>query len=60
MICRVADVLDSLMTPQTYRGALSLEEALAELRDGAGTRYGATVVEALVRLIERDELQIAA
>jgi putative nucleotidyltransferase with HDIG domain len=60
MICRVADVLDSLMTPQTYRGALSLEEALAELRDGAGTRYGATVVAALVRLIERDELQIAA
>jgi len=60
MVCRVADVLDSLTTPQTYRAALSLEAAIAELRDGAGTRYSSSVVEALVRLVERDELPAAA
>jgi HD-GYP domain-containing protein (c-di-GMP phosphodiesterase class II) len=60
MICRVADVLDSLTTPQTYRDAMTEEEALAELRDGAGSRYSARVVDALLRLIERKELSTAA
>lgn len=60
LICRVADVLDSLTTDQTYRDAMSLTAAMRELRDGAGSRYSATVVEALERLIERDELLIAA
>ncbi|MEX0750433.1 MAG: HD domain-containing phosphohydrolase, partial [Dehalococcoidia bacterium] len=60
MICRVADVLDSLTTPQSYRPAMSLEAAMAELRDGAGTRYSAHVVAALAGLIERNELAPAA
>ena len=47
-ICRVADVLDSLTTAQTYRPALELEEALAELRSGAGTLYNRGVVDALL------------
>jgi putative nucleotidyltransferase with HDIG domain len=60
MICRVADVFDSLTTHQSYRPALSIEDAVAELRDGAGTRYSARVVEALLRLAARDELDPAA
>lgn len=59
-ICRVADVLDSLTTPQTYRAALSLSEAMDELQDGSGSRYSAEVVAALVRLVARDELPFAA
>jgi len=59
-ICRVADVLDSLTTAQPYRPAMPLDEALAELRAGAGTRYSGRVVEALLRLIERREEQAAA
>jgi putative nucleotidyltransferase with HDIG domain len=59
-ICRVADVLDSLTTPQTYRPALSLDDALAELQDGAGTRYSSPVVATLLRLVERGELSLAA
>jgi len=47
-ICRVADVLDSLTTAQTYRGALDLEGALDELRAGAGTLYNRAVVDALL------------
>jgi putative nucleotidyltransferase with HDIG domain len=60
LICRVADVLDSLTTDQPYRPAMTLDEALAELRDGAGTRYSEPVVEALLGLIARRQLQIAA
>ena len=47
-ICRVADVLDSLTTAQSYRPAMSLEEAVEELQTGAGTRYSARVVGALI------------
>jgi putative nucleotidyltransferase with HDIG domain len=60
LICRVADVLDSLTSPQTYRAALPLAAALNELRDGAGSRYGKEPVEALIRLVERRDLAIAA
>ena len=59
MICRVADVLDSLTTDQTYRPAMSLDEALAELRDGAGSRYSARVVDALLALMDREGLEAA-
>lgn len=60
MICRVADVLDSLTTHQTYRAAMTLDVALDELRDGAGTRYAASVVAALLRITGRQEQQAAA
>ncbi|MHB8375996.1 MAG: HD-GYP domain-containing protein [Dehalococcoidia bacterium] len=60
MICRVADVLDSLTTAQTYRPALTLDASLAELRAGAGTRYSAPVVEALLSAISREGLRQAA
>ena len=60
MICRVADVLDALMTEQPYRPAMTLGAALDELRAGAGTRYGAAVVAALLSAIEREGLREAA
>lgn len=60
LICRVADVFDSLTTAQTYRPAMRLEEAISELRAGSGVLYSSRVVEAALRLIERDELRTAA
>jgi putative nucleotidyltransferase with HDIG domain len=60
VICRVADVFDSLTTDQTYRPAMSVEEALAELRDGAGTRYAPHVVAALGRALEHETIRLAA
>jgi putative nucleotidyltransferase with HDIG domain len=59
-ICRVADVLDSLTTDQTYRPAMSIDDAIAELRDGAGSRYSGPVVRALLALLERGALRPAA
>ncbi len=60
LICRVADVFDSLTSNQTYRPAMTLAEALDELRDGAGTRYSARIVETLLALIDREDVKIAA
>jgi putative nucleotidyltransferase with HDIG domain len=60
LICRVADVLDSLTTDQSFRPAMSLQEALHELRDGAGTRYSERVVVALFAQVERRHFRPAA
>jgi len=60
LICRVADVLDSLTTAQTYRPAMSIDEAIAELRDGTGTRYSERIVASALSLIEAQGLPLAA
>ena len=60
LICRVADVLDSLTSDQTYRPAMALREALDELLDGSGSRYSAGVVRALFAVIERNDLRLVA
>jgi putative nucleotidyltransferase with HDIG domain len=60
LICRVADVLDSLTSDQSYRAAMTVDEALTELRDGAGTRYSRQIVDVLLDLIEHRQLHLAA
>lgn len=52
-IIAVADVFDAMSSDRPYRPAHSIEAALAELRQGAGTKYDATVVEACVKVVER-------
>lgn len=42
-----ADVFDALTQPRAYSAALSPEEALAEIRKGAGSRFDPDVVETL-------------
>jgi PAS domain S-box-containing protein len=50
----VADVAEAMVTHRPYRAALPLEEALAELEGGAGSRYDAAACETAIRLF-RDE-----
>lgn len=59
-ICRVADVVDSLLSEQSYHPALTVEEALDELRGGAGTTYDSEAVAALVSVLQRREHRDAA
>ncbi len=49
-ILAVADVVEAMISHRPYRPALSLEEALAEIESGAGTRYDAEAAAACVRL----------
>lgn len=48
-IVHVADAFDALTTRRVYREARSFDEALAEIRRGAGTDFCPACVEALVR-----------
>jgi HD-GYP domain-containing protein (c-di-GMP phosphodiesterase class II) len=46
-ILHVADAYDSMTSKRTYRQAMSLQEALTELRAGAGTQFDPDCVAAL-------------
>ena len=50
-ILAVADVVEAMSSHRPYRAALGREAALAEIRDGAGTRYDPDVVAACERVM---------
>ncbi len=50
-IIHVADALDSMLTSRIYRPALSEEEAIEELRRGAGTQFCPRCVRALEHVL---------
>ena len=49
-ILAVADVVEAMVSHRPYRAALPVEDALAEIEDGAGSRYDAAACDAAVRL----------
>jgi diguanylate cyclase (GGDEF)-like protein/putative nucleotidyltransferase with HDIG domain len=58
-ILSVADALDAMTTDRPYRRALKLTVALDALWDNSGTQFCPTVVQALVRCLERDPALVA-
>jgi putative two-component system response regulator len=48
-IVAVADVYDALVTDRPYRGAMSDDEAIAEINSGSGSQFDPQVVEAFHR-----------
>jgi diguanylate cyclase (GGDEF)-like protein/putative nucleotidyltransferase with HDIG domain len=55
-IIHVADALDSMMTTRIYRAARPVDDAIAELREGAGSQFCPRCVGALERLVEGEGL----
>jgi HD-GYP domain-containing protein (c-di-GMP phosphodiesterase class II) len=51
-IIAVADAYDAMTTDRPYRRALSREEALREIRKGAGSQFDPRLAELFVRLME--------
>jgi PAS domain S-box-containing protein/putative nucleotidyltransferase with HDIG domain len=51
-IIAVADVVEAMASHRPYRPSLGIDAALAEVRDGAGTRYDRAVVDACVRIVD--------
>ncbi len=45
----VADSFDAMTSDRPYRSALSFDQALEEIRRGAGTQFDPTVVEVVLR-----------
>ena len=53
----MADVVEAMSSHRPYRAALGTDAALAEIRDGAGTRYDASVAAACERVIVEQGFQ---
>jgi HD-GYP domain-containing protein (c-di-GMP phosphodiesterase class II) len=47
------DAYNAMTSDRSYRAAMPREEAIAELRSGAGTQFDPQVVDALVAVVER-------
>lgn len=58
-IVAVADALDAITSDRPYRRSRTLDEALAEIAGHAGTQFSPKVVEALLALARRGDLQEA-
>lgn len=57
-IIAVADVVEAMTTHRPYRAALGIEAALAEIEQGKDGRYDAAVVDACVRVIQANGMQL--
>ena len=51
-ICSACDAFSAMTTDRSYRRAMPLEDAVAELRRCSGTQFDPTVVATLVSVIE--------
>jgi putative nucleotidyltransferase with HDIG domain len=54
-ILAVADVYDALVSDRLYRAGMSLERALSIIREESGRQFDPVVVDAFLRVIERQE-----
>jgi putative nucleotidyltransferase with HDIG domain len=59
-IVTCCDAFNAMTTDRSYRKALPLEAAIAELSRVAGTQFDPAVVEAVLRVIERGDVVVAA
>ena len=59
-IVSACDAWNAMTTDRSYRKAMPVGEALAELQRGSGTQFDPGVVEALVSVVERTALPQAA
>ena len=57
LICTVADSLDAMTSNRPYRHGRPLPEAVVEIVRCSGTQFSPRIVEALVRLHDRGDLE---
>jgi PAS domain S-box-containing protein len=57
-IIAVADTIEAMAADRPYRSARGLGPAVAEIRDGRGTRYDTEVVDACLHLCEQGRLPL--
>jgi diguanylate cyclase (GGDEF)-like protein/PAS domain S-box-containing protein/putative nucleotidyltransferase with HDIG domain len=54
-IMAVADSFDAMTSPRPYRSALSVKDAIEEIRQGAGTQFDSKVVQAFLSTVYTDK-----
>lgn len=52
-ILQVADSIDAMLSPRTYKKAISVEEAIAELKRWRGIQFDPAIAESAVAMLER-------
>ncbi len=57
-IIAVAEAFDSMTSSKSYREPLALDEALREVREGAGTQFDPTVARIFVELAQRGAIEV--
>lgn len=57
-IIAVADAYDAMVSPRSYREALSQEKALAILQAGAGSQWDPSVVAALMSVLQKTPAKV--
>jgi HD-GYP domain-containing protein (c-di-GMP phosphodiesterase class II) len=56
----VADSFDAMTSDRPYRSAMPLEEALGEIRRGAGSQFDPEVARAFLRLVDEGALKLGS
>ncbi len=56
IIC-VADVVEAMASHRPYRPGLGMDAAIAEIKANSGTLFDPTVVEACIKVIEKNKIQ---
>lgn len=51
-IVSVVDAFDAMTTNRVYRGAMTFEEAIQEMRNGSGTQFNPLVIEEFLKMLE--------
>jgi hypothetical protein len=59
-ILAVADVVEAMSSHRPYRASLGMQAALAEIREHAGLKYDAAVVDPCVRLVEDQGFELTS
>ena len=59
-IIAVVDAFDAMTSHRPYRGALSYERAVAELRANAGAQFDPAIVEAFVNAVRAEDIPQSA
>jgi putative nucleotidyltransferase with HDIG domain len=50
-IVNVADAFDAMTTDRPYRAGMTVEQAIAQMQEKAGTQFAAEIVEVLVKAV---------
>ncbi len=59
-IVACCDAFNAMTTDRSYRAAMSLDEAMDELRRNAGAQFSPAVVDALIDILKADPLVVGA